>query len=108
MKTVAVHEERSFSLVEITMVQWDLGPTLQVPEGAGKPDKQAGSANLLRCGVKRVDGLLKTSTGEHSIVVCPCKCRGVAGIQAGRPILSGQGQSAEWQTSAESGLPLGS
>lgn len=98
MKTVAVHEERSFSL----------GSTLQVPEGAGKPDKQAGSANLLRCGVKRVDGLLKTSTGKHSIVVCPCKCRGVAGIQAGRPILSGQGQSAEWQTSAESGLPLGS
>lgn len=50
----------------------------------------------------------ETSTGKHSIVVCPCKCRGVAGIQAGRPILSGQGQSAEWQTSAESGLPLGS
>ena len=89
MKTVAVHEERSFSLGERTMVQLNLGSTLQVPEGAGKPDKQAGSENIesrlpflsrmignfLRSCVKRVEGLQKTSTGKHGIVVCPCKGR---------------------------------
>lgn len=82
------------------MVPLDLGSTLQVPEGAGKPDKQAGSANLLRCGVKRVDGLLKHPQGSIALwcvhanvevlqafkqVVQYCQAKG--NLQNGKPAL---------------------